>query len=58
VPHTGAVLSGHGAVRYEDGRYVDRVVPGNGFHIETTPHDSWVVGDAPYVSPHVLKPPA
>ena len=54
LPHTGTVLSGHGAVMYEDGAYVD-LVPGTVFHINTTPHDSWVVGDAPYVSLHVLK---
>ena len=57
VPHTGTVLSGHGAVQYEDGVYVD-LRPGAVFHISTKPHDSWVVGDAPYVSLHVLKPPA
>ena len=55
VPHTGTVLSGHGAVMYEDGRYVD-LLPGAVFHITTTPHDSWVVGDTPYVSLHVLAP--
>jgi quercetin dioxygenase-like cupin family protein len=57
APHTGVVLSGHGAVQYEDGRYLD-LLPGTVFHISTAPHDSWVVGDAPYVSLHVLKPPA
>ena len=54
APHTGTVLSGHGAVRYEDGRHLD-LLPGTVFHITTTPHDSWVVGDVPYVSLHVLK---
>lgn len=57
APHTGTVLSGHGAIQYEDGRYLD-LLPGTVFHITTTPHDSWVVGDVPYVSLHVLKPPA
>lgn len=55
--HTGTVLSGHGAVHYEDGRHLD-LLPGMVFHITTTPHDSWVIGDEPYVSLHVLKPPA
>ena len=54
-PHTGTVLSGHGAIQYEDGQHLD-LLPGMVFHITTTPHDSWVVGDVPYVSLHVLKP--
>ena len=41
-------------VEYEDGRGVD-LLPGGVFHIDSTPHDSWVVGDAPYVSLHILK---
>ena len=57
APHTGTVLSGHGAVQYENGEYLD-LVPGKVFYITTTPHDSWVVGDLPYVSLHVLKPHA
>ncbi len=55
APHTGTVLSGHGAVQYETGEYLD-LIAGTVFYITTTPHDSWVVGDAPYVSLHVLKP--
>lgn len=57
APHTGTVLSGHGAVQYENGQYLD-LVPGTVFYITITPHDSWVVGDVPYVSFHVLKPAA
>ena len=49
------MLSGHGAIQYEDGRQLD-LLPGTVFHITTTPHDSWVVGDEPYVSLHVLSP--
>jgi hypothetical protein len=48
------VLSGHGVVAYEDGQQID-LLPGKAFHITTTPHDSCVVGDQPYVSLHVLK---
>lgn len=55
APHTGTVPSSHGAVQYEDGQYLD-LVPGAVFHITTTPHDSWVVGEEPCVSLHVLKP--
>jgi quercetin dioxygenase-like cupin family protein len=57
APHTGTVLSGHGVVEYEDGRRLD-LLAGAVFHITSVPHDSWVVGDSPYVSLHVLKPPA
>ena len=52
-PHTGAVLSGHGAVEYEDGARLD-LLPGAVFHITSTPHDSWVVGQEPYVSLPIL----
>jgi hypothetical protein len=47
------MLSGHGVVEYEDGTRLD-LLPGTVFHITSTPHDSWVEGDAPYVSLHVL----
>jgi hypothetical protein len=57
APHTGTVLSGHGVVQYEDGRRLD-LLPGTLFHITTMPHDSWVEGDEPYVSLHVLAPHA
>ena len=55
APHTGTVLSGHGVVQYENGRRLD-LLPGRSFHITTAPHDSWVEGDEPYVSLHVLTP--
>ena len=54
APHTGVALAGHGVVQYEDGRRID-LLPGTVFHITTMPHDSWVEGDAPYVSLHLLK---
>lgn len=53
APHTGAVLSGHGVVLYETGERLD-LLPGTAFHIDSTPHDSWVEGTEPYVSLHVL----
>lgn len=55
APHTGTVLSGHGIVEYDDGTRID-LLPGTVFHITSTPHDSWVAGDVPYVSLHILKP--
>lgn len=56
APHTGAVLSGHGIVEYEDGTRLD-LLPGMAFHVNSTPHDSWVAGDVPYVSLHILRSP-
>ena len=55
APHTGTVVSGHGVVLYETGERLD-LLPGHVFHITSTPHDSWVEGDQPYVSLHVLSP--
>jgi hypothetical protein len=54
APHIGTVLSGHGVVEYQDGTRLD-LTHGTVFHIDSTPHDSWVEGDVPYVSLHVLK---
>jgi len=54
APHTGTVLSVHGVVEYEDGTRLD-LLPGTVFYVTSTPHDSWVEGDVPYVSLHILK---
>ena len=54
APHTGVVLSGRAVVAYEDGRLVN-LVPEQAFQISSVPHDSWVVGDQPYVSLHLLN---
>ncbi|MEA2376822.1 MAG: hypothetical protein QOD13_729 [Thermoleophilaceae bacterium] len=52
VEHVGLVLSGEAAVRMEDG--TERVMrPGEFFYVPPG-HDSWVVGDEPYVSLHVV----
>src|SRR5262249_8321882 len=51
VEHVGLVLSGRAAVRMDDGE--ERVlVPGDVFYVPPG-HDSWVVGDEPYVSLHL-----
>jgi hypothetical protein len=52
VEHVGPVLSGVAAV-FADGRVVE-LRPGDLFRIPPQPHDSWVVGDEPYVSLHFL----
>jgi quercetin dioxygenase-like cupin family protein len=52
VEHVGLVISGRAAVRMDDGE--ERVMePGDVFHVPPG-HDSWVVGDEPYVSLHVM----
>jgi hypothetical protein len=53
VEHLGLVLSGRAAVAYEDGTVVE-LAPGTVFHIPPVPHDSWVIGEEPYVSLHFL----
>ena len=52
VEHVGLVISGCAACRMNDGRYYE-MTPGDIFYIGPG-HDSWVVGDEPYVSLHFL----
>jgi quercetin dioxygenase-like cupin family protein len=53
VEHVGVVLSGHATAAFDDGRVFD-LTPGTVFYIPPEPHDSWVVGDAEYVSLHLM----
>ena len=53
VEHVGMVLSGTATAAFDDGRVVE-LNAGDLFYIPPTPHDSWVVGDQPYVSLHFL----
>jgi quercetin dioxygenase-like cupin family protein len=53
VEHVGLVVSGVATVAFEDGRVVE-MRPGQLFHVPAVPHDSWVVGDEPYVSLHLM----
>jgi quercetin dioxygenase-like cupin family protein len=53
VEHLGIVLSGHATAAFDDGRVFD-LTAGTIFYIPPEPHDSWVVGDEPYVSLHLL----
>jgi hypothetical protein len=41
------------AVAFADGRVIE-FRPGDLFYIPPEPRDSWVVGDEPYVSLHLL----
>jgi hypothetical protein len=52
VEHVGLVMSGRAAVKMDDGE--ERVMgPGDFFYVPPG-HDSWVVGDEPYVSLHIM----
>ena len=53
VEHVGLVISGHATVSFADGK-VHHLLPGMLFHVPADPHDSWVVGDEPYVSLHFV----
>jgi len=53
VEHVGLVLSGTATAAFADGRVVE-LRTGELFYVPPTPHDSWVVGDEPYVSLHFL----
>jgi hypothetical protein len=52
VEHVGMVLSGVAAAAFDNGPTVE-LKQGALFYIPGIPHDSWVVGDAPYVSLHL-----
>ena len=52
VEHVGLVLSGVATVAFED--RVLELPQGQLFYIPPVPHDSWVVGEEPYVSLHFL----
>jgi quercetin dioxygenase-like cupin family protein len=52
VEHVGLVVSGRAAVAMDDGRVLE-IGPGDLFHIGPG-HDSWVLGEEPYVSLHLM----
>jgi quercetin dioxygenase-like cupin family protein len=53
VEHLGYVVSGAATAAFADGR-VFEMKEGELFYIPPEPHDSWVVGDKPYISLHLL----
>jgi uncharacterized RmlC-like cupin family protein len=53
VEHVGMVISGTATAAFQDGR-VQEMQAGDLFYIPPVPHDSWVVGDEPYVSLHFV----
>ncbi|MBV9403867.1 MAG: cupin domain-containing protein [Acidobacteriaceae bacterium] len=52
VEHVGLVISGRAAVAMDGGRTLE-MSAGDLFHVPPG-HDSWVIGDQPYVSLHFL----
>src|ERR1700758_653706 len=52
VEHVGLVISGRAAVVMDDGRTYE-IRAGDIFHIAPG-HDSWVIGNEPYVSLHLM----
>ncbi|HEX5492649.1 MAG TPA: cupin domain-containing protein [Candidatus Udaeobacter sp.] len=53
VEHVGLVLSGTATIAFDDSRIIE-LKPGDVFYVPPVPHDSWVVGNEPYVSLHFL----
>jgi len=53
VEHVGLVLSGTATAAFDGGEIIE-LGEGSLFHIPAVPHDSWVVGDTPYVSLHLM----
>lgn len=53
IEHTGMILSGRALAAMADGT-LKELAAGTIFYIPPTPHDSWVIGNEPYVSLHFL----
>ncbi|HKV50279.1 MAG TPA: hypothetical protein VJO52_03685 [Gemmatimonadaceae bacterium] len=53
VEHVGLVISGTATAAFGDGRVIE-LEAGALFYIPPEPHDSWVVGNVPYVSLHFM----
>lgn len=52
VEHVGLVLSGQTIAKMDDG--TERLMQAGDFFYVPPGHDSWVVGEEPYVSLHIL----
>lgn len=53
VEHVGLVVAGAATAAFADGR-ITELRAGDLFYIPPEPHDSWVIGDEPYISLHFL----
>lgn len=52
IEHLGMVISGQAIAAIGDSQV--ELTPGSLFYIPPVPHDSWVIGDEPYISLHFL----
>ncbi len=53
IEHVGMVLAGTATAAFDDGRVVE-MHRADLFYIPPVPHDSWVVGNEPYISLYLL----
>ena len=53
VEHVGMVVSGSATAAMANGEIVE-MKPGDLFYVPPSPHDSWVIGNEPYVSLHFM----
>jgi hypothetical protein len=53
VEHLGLVVSGHATAAMQNG-IVHHLTAGTLFYVPAEPHDSWVVGNQPYISLHFI----
>ena len=53
VEHAGLVVSGRAVAAMSEDEIIE-LTPGTLFYIPPRPHDSWVIGEEPYVSLHFL----
>lgn len=53
VQHVAVVVSGSATAAFSDGRLTE-MRAGDLFYVPSAPHDSWIIGDEPYVSLHFL----
>jgi hypothetical protein len=53
VAHLGYLVSGRATAAFDDVRIFE-LSAGSLFHIPAVLHDSWVIGDEPYISLHFL----
>jgi hypothetical protein len=53
VEHVGMVLSGRAMAAMKDGTEIE-LSAGSLFYVPPIAHDSWVIGDEPYISLHFL----
>jgi hypothetical protein len=53
VEHVGMIISGRSGLSMQDGT-VKEMKAGDVFYVAPGGHDSWVIGDEPYVSIHLM----